>query len=464
MARYAHSICLMFFAAVLFTACVEDDETEVILYDDIAITDFEITSGTVSGTEDVSLSAYPFSIDHLNGLIFNTDSLPMGTDPSTLVCTYSTKNNGLVYIEDLMGDGWSQLTTSNAVNFGPDRNLMVMSSGNGGERRYTVSVRIHQEAGDEFRWARLPDNQKLAAGQGVKAVVCDDRLLVFCREGSSTVMMFADVAGNGGLTDAAETFGADAYANVAVFDGQVYVLDGQTLKVSADGGMTFAEKTYTYTDADGNAGTIARLVGAGTKEMYAISSDRRIAVSRDGGATWAPDNGTAADSEWLPDEDVAFCCAPFAHADSTDYVLMAGNCNTDKFAGDTTAVVWRKIAEYASDSKSGQWVYIDLDPKAPFALPRMANIAVAGYDGRIIAIGGAGKGGCTLAPYTQMYDSRDGGITWKRNADYALPDDFDSTATDVAAVTDGDNNLWLVCAGTGQVWRGRMNRLGWAIR
>ena len=26
---------------------------------------------------------------------------------------------------------------------------------------------------------------------------------------------------------------------------------------------------------------------------------------------------------------------------------------------------------------------------------------------------------------------------------------------------DDDNYLWLICEGTGQVWRGRVNKLGW---
>ena len=27
--------------------------------------------------------------------------------------------------------------------------------------------------------------------------------------------------------------------------------------------------------------------------------------------------------------------------------------------------------------------------------------------------------------------------------------------------TDDDNFIWVVCGGTGQVWRGRLNRMGW---
>jgi hypothetical protein len=33
--------------------------------------------------------------------------------------------------------------------------------------------------------------------------------------------------------------------------------------------------------------------------------------------------------------------------------------------------------------------------------------------------------------------------------------------TAVSAFSDKDNFIWLICSGTGEVWRGRLNRLGW---
>jgi hypothetical protein len=60
-----------------------------------------------------------------------------------------------------------------------------------------------------------------------------------------------------------------------------------------------------------------------------------------------------------------------------------------------------------------------------------------------------------------IYQSRDNGITWKYNPWYVFPDEFDSHATKVTATVDADNFLWLHCEGSGQVWRGRLNKLGW---
>ena len=86
---------------------------------------------------------------------------------------------------------------------------------------------------------------------------------------------------------------------------------------------------------------------------------------------------------------------------------------------------------------------------------------MAKFDDGILALGGAGIGGCTKTAYSQIYQSRDNGITWKYNERYQLPDDFDYTANKVEISVDEQSNLWLHCHGTGQAWRGHLNRLGW---
>ena len=120
MKRYIRSLCLLFSAAVLLTACMDDDDMEITLYNDIAITSFNITSATVntsSTAEDGSTetSSYvdemvkyiPFHIDQLNGKIYNVEPLPAGTDLTTLTCSYLVKNSGMFYIENKTDGMWT---------------------------------------------------------------------------------------------------------------------------------------------------------------------------------------------------------------------------------------------------------------------------------------------------------------------------------------------------------------------
>lgn len=467
---YIRPICLLLMAVSLFASCLDDDETEITLYDDIAITDFEITSGTVSGTTGVTLAGYPFSIDQQKGEIYNVDSLPVGTVPSSLLCSYGTKNNGLVYLENLTGDEWTLLTTTDAVDFSTDRKLYVVASDNSANRMYTVSVRIHEEDGDEFRWTQLGNDgvvPELQALGGMKAVLAGDCIVVFGQDAghNNTVMWRTSLSDGNTWTYGSTTFGPEAYNNVVVSDETLFVLDGTALKRSDDGGLTFTDVAWSYDNPEGG---LARLVGgsANRGELYALTTDSRIAVSTDGGQTWTADDlgddaGYA--EKWLPAQDVTFCCTGFSYNDSTDYVLLAGNRAIDgeESAGDANAVAWRKIVEYSKGSRAGQWAYINVDDTNIYPLPRLSGLTVLGYGGSLIAFGGAGIGGCESTPFSSIYESRDGGITWKKSSSYTLPSEFDTAATSFAAVVDGDNYIWIICGGTGQVWRGRLNRLGW---
>ena len=94
-------------------------------------------------------------------------------------------------------------------------------------------------------------------------------------------------------------------------------------------------------------------------------------------------------------------------------------------------------------------------------LPRLQNLAMVYYDSALLALGGAGIGGAMQTPWAEFYQSRDNGITWKYNKYYQLPSGFDYSATKVIMTVDNDKYLWLFCEGTGQVWRGRVNKLGW---
>ena len=60
-----------------------------------------------------------------------------------------------------------------------------------------------------------------------------------------------------------------------------------------------------------------------------------------------------------------------------------------------------------------------------------------------------------------MLLSKDGGINWRKSSLYTFPTGFNSTAV-FGATVDNQQNIWMVCGGSGQVWRGRLNRLGWA--
>ncbi len=462
MSKNIGRLCLLLVASVLFASCLDTDYTDnITLYDDIAITQFNITNAkltkhTTSSTgedsvyveDDQSVADYPFYIDQLNGEIYNVDSLPVGVDATRLLCSAYTKNNASVLIENRTRDSLRTLSSTDSIDFSYTRYLRAYASDGRSYRQYRVRVNVHREEAGQFRWTRLPDNADFAAMEGVKMVAFGGRVLLFGLSGGTTSLY--STADGSTWTRAAQAFGGDVYNNVAVKGDTLFVLDGSSLLASVDG-----ESFYPV----GSAAAPQRLVGASTSELYGLEGGL-IVRSADGGRTWSAD-ALGDDPVQMPATDIASVTVPYDYVDSTDYVLLVGNRSVAEHQADTTARVWRKIVEYAAGSESSRWVYMEADSRNYYPLPRLSGLNVLDYDGRKIAFGGAGIGDCTESPYASMYESRDGGLTWQRSTTYTFPDGFDSAAVAVGATADGSGNIWVVCAGSGEVWRGRLNSIDW---
>ena len=210
---------------------------------------------------------------------------------------------------------------------------------------------------------------------------------------------------------------------------------------------------------------IKQLLGGSTTEKYALSTDNKLMVSRDNGATWQEDV-VKDDAGMLPTRDLSLISYPMTKTDSVDYVLLIGNREVNEQNSEATAMVWRKVVDYSKQAPQAAWTYMERNAKSDsLALPRMKNLTMVKYDDGILAFGAEGIGGWDEPPYAMIYQSRDNGITWKYNSKYNFPDGFENLlTTNVTAVVDNDNFLWLYCEGSGQVWRGRLNKLGWKIQ
>ncbi len=204
---------------------------------------------------------------------------------------------------------------------------------------------------------------------------------------------------------------------------------------------------------------IKQIIGRSMQETYALSDDNKLKVSRDGGISWEDEAyENAADATLLPTQDISMVCYPMTLAEKTDNVLMAGNREVEEKQKDGTtktvlrSSVWRKIIDYGDGTPKGRWTYLERESNGLYQLPGLKGLTLLRYDDTVLAFGG---------DYSKIYQSRDNGITWKENKIYQMPKDFDKSTTGVLVRVDSDKFIWLFCSGTGQVWRGRLNRLGW---
>ncbi len=447
------NIAFMLLTIAGLTSCLGADDDDTVYYNDAAITSFSLgtlnrTMHTTSSTgEDstytttVTGSTYTFSIDQANHLIFNTDSLPLGTDAAKVVCTIGTKNSGVVVFKNVDSDTLKYYTSTDSLDFTQPREARVYATDGMSYQTYTIKVNVHQQDGDVFEWTQMPDNSQLASLTGMKALVLGKRVFVFGSDGEATVG-FATSDGTEwtALSPNVNTrFAADAYKQAVANDDYIYMLSDHVLLRTTDGSQW---------DEIGSVSAITQLVGASKQELYGMTADNQLMVSRDGGHQWQTETIDASET-LLPSTAVATVCYPMSMNDSTDYVIMAG-CSSAKT---DAAVVWRKIAEYGYHSEPGQWAYMEVTGNR-YALPQLDNLVLTPYDDGVLAIG------TVDGSFATVYQSRDNGITWKKNKNYQLPDGFDTSVTRFSATSDGVN-IWLFGGKNGEVWRGRLNRLAW---
>lgn len=469
--RRTFTFFLLLFAVVALVSCLGSDG-DVTYYDDTAITAFSLgtlnrTYHTLSSededstyTDDFDASDYYFYIDQENCEIYNPDSLPTETDNSKVVCSISSKNGGIVVVKNIDSDTLVYYSSSDSIDFSVPREVWVFSLSGYYYRVYTVNVNVHQEDSIEFKWSSMSSGvDAFSTMTGMRAVEYDDRIYVFGSDGAGTDAYYTDVSDGGSWTEVSldERIEEDgeAYDNVVVKDGYIYVMcsDGFLLR-TADG----------ETWEDIGETPLSKLIGAGGEDILYGYGDGTIMMSEDNGATWSED-ALDDDASYLPVKN--FHCSMTDMATNSDMaqVVIIGNRDEDEYPADTMGVSWSKIEEYSEGSETHSWIYHDLSDYPEYTVPRMEGLTVVQYGDYLLAMGGKGLGASTEEAYTAIYYSGDYGLSWHTDGDmFYFPDGFDTSATCVSAAKDDDNHLWIMCGGTGQVWKGRLNYMGWATR
>ncbi len=447
------------------TSCLND--TEYTYYDDAAITSFTLGTlnryYTVEGSQGqdsvikrtLSCADYAFSIDQNRGLVWNEDSLPIEIDASKVICTIGSKNGGSVVIKSMTSDTLTYYSSSDSIDFTSPRTFYVYGTSGLTYKEYTISVNVHKEVGDTCIWTYLGENEALGGLSGMKGVSDGENIYLFGSDGTNTRVYTTAVDDGRSWTEVATSplLEPSASKSAIIQNGVLFTLSGGEVLRSSG-----AAVWETVGEAD-----LKQLLGASAANLYALSRDGTALLSSpDGGATWSAED-LDDEASLLPSEDISFACRRMTTNAETDMIVLIGNRDLEDYPSDTTAVVWSKVDEYGAGARSNAWNYM------PFAgdnynnrAPRAANWQIVNYDeNNIKALCGKGKGGSSAEALDRVYHSGDDGITWRNDTVMTLPGGLVSDAEAFAFVSDGKDSVWIICGGTGQVWKGRINRVAW---
>lgn len=441
------SVVIMVSAMCLLSSCLKDNNDEITYHDDTAVTGFSLgtlkrhlhTTAKDGVTDSVYTVAYnakdfAFSIDQTRKLIYNPDSLPQGTDASKIMASITSKNSGTIVLnlKDRSGkDSLCYYNPKDTLDFTEPMRLRVYNMRKTAYREYIVKVNIHQETGDEMTW-KQGSFAELAGVAERKLVENNGTMYLFGVKEGKTVAFRQE---GDRFKPLGISFGPKAYKNVVAMEGWLYVLDGKSVKRSADG-LSWKET--------GSPTGLTQLVGASISKLYALTAGGLMS-SADNGATWST-NALDDNAANLPTENICFVCIPAKTNAQTNSLMIIGTRD-----GETK--IWRKVEENASGSQDQPWAFYSPDDYNKHTLPALTNLQVISYDNALLALGG---------DLSTLYSSKDQGLTWFATDSYKLPASLPRRETPFSMVCGNKNMIYITRANDAIVRTGRIARMGWA--
>lgn len=267
MKRFSIRLCVLLATVATLSSCLSDDDKDVSVYSDVAITQFTLgtlnrytqTTSSKTGNDTIvkstlAGSTYKMTIDHLNQLIYNTTPLPVGTDVKHVLCTVSAKNGGAVALKSVASDTLRWHSSTDSVDLSVPRTFRVFSGNGIDTRDYVVMLHVSDDTGVSFEWSLEKSDAALAWTEGMQLEAYEDSVRL-CQKDS--------------------------------------------------------------------------IVGRSTAACYMLTADGRLRSSADNGLTWQ-DEALDEDGTLLPDAQEAVCISwPYTPADHTDYVLLVGRPRQD---------------------------------------------------------------------------------------------------------------------------------------
>ena len=454
--RVLNILASLFVAACVITSCLDDDSVEVEYSSDASITAFSIVdsiityySATTAEGNDTTLSTavigsdYPFVIDQHSGQIYNADSLPVGTDVSKVVVSITSD-----YYTFIVAETDSVWEEGDSLDFTSPIQLKVMSQMGTYGKTYTAQINVHQQDPDSLAWTQLAGNFSTDI-QAQKAVYANNTLYVFAEQDDQVAMTCAS-------TDDGRTWTAlqaidipvkADYTSVMAWGEQLYILADNTLYTSTNGiNWTKVETSQAI------AKLLANVYTENEKRMIGVDEEGRYIESADG-IEWMTYDALPSD---FPTSNYSFAAYKLATNSALNRIVLLGASEAE--SSDTTTVAWTQL--------TGEQGWSDLlTDKTAYACPRLENACMIHYNNQLYTFGGQGGKETVIEPFSAIYASEDNGITWKAfTSKVMFPETFgdlyEQADGHYSCVVDDEHHIWVMWSQTGEVWRGRINKLG----
>jgi hypothetical protein len=437
--------CMMIGMASCLGGDYTDNTAEI---KDAQISSFVLSHDSVTGLGDVK-----FTIDQVNGYIFNRDSLPFGTQIGKVVCTltYSTGVSGVKIVQEALGDTVIWWNGTDSLDFSRPVKFTTQAYDGVTTKLYTARVNIHQVIPDLMVWERY--NSRMTG-----ATADNQKVVAYPYEGADAYLMYAKTGGVNRLyySLAAETknewkelplSGLPETADVSLitsYENSLYVPDNGLLYQSEDGRKwvkvenTPAVKTILGVLKEGR-NTPSRLAAiVESEKSYFFAGMNREKQWEKGDPV--PDNFPVS----------GFGNVGYYRMDKEYLTVVAGEDRDGKSLNTT----W-------STENALSWAFLSGERENFFE--KKAGVMLALYDDKFYLAGGINAEGKASK---DIHVSADNGVTWSvADSLKAFPEEY--TARGYASVHVEAGKSLFIFGGKinkgaktlDEIWCGRINRL-----
>ena len=443
------SLLLLLALVLLASSCSEKDNVVSTSNDYCYIS--SVILGNVKRkvqNNNVTFSAvdYEMTINQRTNNIENRDSLPYGSQLSRVIATIHFDGSTLAYREKGSNSEWTSYNATDSLDLTKPLELFLTSNDNQSSRIYTLKVNVHQQEGDSLFWKQCDNNvAELTDMTDMKAFVLKDKLFVLGQKASGIT-----------LAERSSTETEGEWTETPVTDLPT-TTDIQTLRqyedmlyLSTNDGSIFSSADAKGWRQEGSTYSAPlKLVEKTEKYYYAISEGK---ILRSADATTWEEETLDTDATMLPTTDIRALSAEQANGNNR-IILVGQSENSDN------AVVWNKMWNDSEKEENAEWIYFPITHDNNIPCPRLEYLNLLPYDGKCIAFGGASVDNSKKALET-MYVSQDYGITWRPDKEHRMPVELKGIEGCITSTVDENYFIWIIT--NAQVWRGRLNRLGFA--
>ncbi len=418
------------------SSCLGDDEP-IVYSSNPLIQSFALD--TVKGKD------YLFTIDQLRGKIYNQDSLPVGSDTIIDKILITTLNvTGVVTVRNSADTADSLLNTSDSLNFVGTMEkpfMMKVWAPNGiDQKTYALEVRVHQQQPDSLNWGDAPLVTNYAPGISgkQKSIIFDNQIYLYADAQPVHITALSD--GKNWRTATATGLPNTNVTSLVQFMGKLYAtVDGSSNAYVSTDGISWSDS--------GLGNDIVVLISPINDILTAIrnvaQSEGEAAEQRfcdTDGTTWAVGDTVPSN---FPQNNIS--AALYTTSIGVENLVIVGN-TVGTQANDTVTVPWAYM-------QGQEWVALSTDTR--LGCPKMEDPTIMYYNDQFYIFGNS---------FTNFYTS-EAGIIWSEVTEmFLFPEAIRDRQTDYSSVVDDENRIWIMLDTPNEVWRGKLNRLGFLFQ